>query len=148
MIIPEPRLHANSKPIEYKIEGECWICTSYKLNGAGYPCVRRSEIYPGKMTVAKYLYFLYKGSLLRRDLVCHTCNNKLCINPDHLYAGSYSSNSLDIIKAGGRLGPPSISEERKKKVRKLLKLKEGYATIARETGVSKRSIHRIKYGQI
>jgi len=32
--------------------------------------------------------------------VCHHCNNKLCINPDHLYMGSRKDNGIDSVNAG------------------------------------------------
>jgi hypothetical protein len=28
-------------------------------------------------------------------LACHTCGNELCIEPEHLYEGTYSSNAKD-----------------------------------------------------
>lgn len=39
----------------------------------------------------------------------HKCNNKACINPDHLYEGSPSENNFDQWKSGQRykLGPES-----------------------------------------
>lgn len=33
-------------------------------------------------------------------LICHKCNNPSCINPEHLYIGTDSSNTLDSVKAG------------------------------------------------
>lgn len=31
---------------------------------------------------------------------CHTCDNKRCINPDHLYEGTYSDNAHDYFERG------------------------------------------------
>jgi len=34
----------------------------------------------------------------------HTCDNKWCINPDHIYAGTHAQNMRDIAERGRRLG--------------------------------------------
>jgi len=33
-------------------------------------------------------------------LVCHHCDNKRCINPDHLFVGTAKDNTVDMIKKG------------------------------------------------
>ena len=32
--------------------------------------------------------------------VLHTCHNRCCVNPDHLYAGTRKNNALDAIQRG------------------------------------------------
>lgn len=34
------------------------------------------------------------------ELVCHKCTESNCWNPDHIYVGSTSTNTLDSVKAG------------------------------------------------
>lgn len=36
----------------------------------------------------------------RHLLVCHTCNNRSCCNPAHLYLGTAKQNTADIIRSG------------------------------------------------
>jgi hypothetical protein len=33
----------------------------------------------------------------------HTCDNKMCVNPDHLYAGDHSQNMRDAYARGRKL---------------------------------------------
>jgi len=33
-------------------------------------------------------------------LICHSCDNPLCFNPDHLFVGTHKDNSDDMIKKG------------------------------------------------
>ncbi len=43
----------------------------------------------------RLMYELYNGSINRKLLVCHRCDRKGCINPEHLYQGTYSDNMQD-----------------------------------------------------
>lgn len=53
------------------------------------------------------------GSTLERNkFVCHTCDNRSCINPDHLWIGSNADNMADM-KAKGRSHLCSRPRERR-----------------------------------
>jgi len=43
-------------------------------------------------------YELFKGPIPPNALICHKCDNTLCVNPEHLYAGDYLSNVRDMIE--------------------------------------------------
>jgi len=49
-------------------------------------------------------YELHKGKIPDGKLVLHTCDNRLCVNPDHLYAGTYQDNAIDAVSRGRMKG--------------------------------------------
>jgi hypothetical protein len=58
------------------------------------------------------------------DVVLHLCDNKLCINPEHLSCGSYSDNSSDMVQKGRQAkgeqcGNSKLKEHQVKAIRKL-----------------------------
>ena len=77
-----------------KKEGEC-IEFLGNINNRGYGRLW----YKGKHHLAhRSSYEFYKGKITDGKFICHTCDNRKCINPDHLYEGSFRENSQDRYK--------------------------------------------------
>jgi len=50
----------------------------------------------GSMKLAhRVAWRLLNGGIPSGVLVLHKCDNRRCVNPEHLYLGSYSDNNLD-----------------------------------------------------
>ncbi|MBW8034168.1 MAG: hypothetical protein FVQ79_00435 [Planctomycetes bacterium] len=104
MIFPEKyssHHHCKERPIEYRLERECWICISHAKNSSGYPIITRERLdFTIKRShLHRYTYYLSNGSFPNESLILHKCNRKDCINPDHLYLGSRSDNMLDRVRS-------------------------------------------------
>lgn len=89
------------KEIEWVVDDRgCWICTSHATNFAGYPQYTTN----GKTEyMHRYVYEKLIGSIKNGLCLCHKCDNRKCINPEHLFVGTRSDNNKDR-KDKGRNG--------------------------------------------
>jgi hypothetical protein len=97
-------------------------------------------------------YFLGKGPIDTRLIVCHTCDTPACVSPDHLYLGTRQDNSNDC-KARNRVAfwvgeehPRALLTE--SDVIRIMDMLQSRTApdIASEFGVEKTTISNIKRG--
>jgi len=83
-------------------DNDCWEWTACVSNSTGYGAFKSH----GKKTDAhRFVYEMLNGEINNSKLfVCHKCNNKKCVNPNHLYLGSPKDNVYDMIRNGNAFG--------------------------------------------
>lgn len=80
----------------------CWIWVGARIS-TGYGCVRINK----KTFTTHRLSWRIKHGHEAPRYVCHTCDVRLCCNPDHLFDGSQADNMQDA-KGKGRHKPPPL----------------------------------------
>lgn len=79
----------------------CWIWDG-SITRDGYGHLPFRQRYMGAHRAS---YLAFKGDIANGLDVCHQCDVKLCINPDHLFLGTRRDNMQDWTrKTGGKRG--------------------------------------------
>lgn len=76
----------------------CWLWRGGR-NRSGYgKFMMNNKLY----VASRASFVLFKGDIKEGYLVCHSCDNPPCVNPDHLWQGTNSDNQLDSVQKGRR----------------------------------------------
>jgi len=84
---------------------DCWIWAG-SLSSSGYGVLRAGRTGDVHSYWAHRMsYEMAHGSIPEGMLVCHTCDNRRCVNPDHLFLGTPLDNMLDKCRKGRQRSP-------------------------------------------
>lgn len=125
----------------FRVTPGCWHWEGSK-NGDGYGHFRMG----GRIEKAhRASYIFYVGEIPRTLMIRHKCNNRFCVNPDHLIPGTDLQNMEDREASGNtargeRNGKTKLTDEQLRHARKLLKDGLSRETVAFRFGVSGRTI--------
>lgn len=122
-------------------DDSCWPWMGHTQNGYG-----RFKIGNKRYAATRVMYAIVHGPVGLDDYMCHICDNKICVRPDHFYAGNAQTNMKDRDERGQlKIGEEcNLAKLREKDVVNILKDNRSARLIAKDFCVSKSTIQKIK----
>lgn len=137
----------------------CWLWTSLcSRSGYATACTNPKIYVKGEtLRIHRIVYEMMHGPIPSHLFVCHKCDVRCCVNPDHLWVGTHNENMADMSRKGrasrkvirfGESSPSSkLTDEKVLEIRARAANGETRRSLGAEFGVRKSVIDRIVYRQ-
>lgn len=131
-------------------EDDCWEWTAGRSYGDDVRgcCRFRGE----RMAAHRAAYIMGKGDIPAGMVIRHSCDNPICVRPDHLSVGTHADNVADRVArgrsaVGSRNGRAKLTEDDVRKIRQELVKGVSRAALARLYSVDNAVIRQIDLGK-
>lgn len=129
---------------KFRVTPGCWPWIgSFNQTGYGAFSIGYKNILPHRFS-----YESYCGPIPPGMMILHSCDNRACVNPDHLRVGTHDDNMRDMAERkrvpfhGGELSPTAKLSE--VQVRAIFADPRAGVVIAKEYGVNPSTVSLIK----
>jgi hypothetical protein len=126
-------------------ESGCWLWSG-SVNNHGYGVAFRNS---GRIGAHRLAFAIAHGPITTGMLVCHRCDVRCCVNPQHLFLGTSKDNSADMTAKGRQARGENMKHSRfTPDVVRLIRMdSRSERTISAEYGVAKSVIWKIRNRQ-
>ena len=145
--------------VDKKTPNDCWEWKTHKTRGYGVFSIRSKPI-----QAHRFSYELHFGKIPDGLLICHKCDNRACVNPNHLILGTHKDNTKDMmdkgrnetgdkhyskrtpykVLRGSQIGTSVLNEKQVMEIRnKFVPYKYSYRKLAKEYNVHRATVLRI-----
>ena len=132
--------------VSFEPNSGCWIWTGgVSGNGYGYANVNGKQV-----RAHRAVFEAMRRSIPDGGCACHRCDNKLCVNPDHIFIGSHAENMADMRSKhrhrppiGERSGTAKLTAEQVREIRDMASWYVPHQEIADRFGVTRSHISHI-----
>lgn len=127
----------------------CWEWAASRLKN-GYGRIREGATGSKTITAHRASWLIHKGPIPDGMCVCHQCDNRRCVNPQHLFLGSKAENNRDRAmkgrsrdQRGERNSLTKLSNETVFAIRAARSAGDTYRSISERFGVPRTTITNI-----
>lgn len=142
------RLEYFFKNISHEAHPEdCWIWTGRRIKFEyGTMVIKRKNC-----TAHRVSWTFHYGEIPKGMCILHHCDNPPCVNPDHLFVGTYLDNAKDRTKkqrghmpSGSKNPMSKLNEEQVIEIRRRLANGEKTKILAKDFNMERKTIDNIK----
>lgn len=143
--------------IDVRDPSDCWEWMGSTTGGAGNPGYGTFSTKGETWRAHRKSYEIFNGPIHDDLFVCHSCDNRPCCNPHHLWLGTRKENADDMVRKGrGFTPPPPLPEQRHRgerahnaklteaAVREILASDEENEVLARRFGVQPQTVNVVR----